>query len=119
MNKKGTVCWFDLPVSNFNKSKGFYGELLGWSFVPMNDEYIIIQAEEDMIGGLKKAPKPVNKGESPVMYFTVDTLAPAVEKAKQLGAELVGETVVIDNDHGTFHWIKDHDKNLIALWAKN
>jgi predicted enzyme related to lactoylglutathione lyase len=84
----------------------------------MQENYLMIQVGENMIGGLRES-KGSTPADGPVIYLTVDKLDPAVERAKQLGAELVGEKVVIGEDDGVFHWFRDLDKNLVALWAQN
>ncbi len=117
--ENGSVCWFDIPVTDLEKAKGFYGELLAWKFVPMDDKYAMIQVGENMIGGLRKAEGPRIEVDSPVVYLVVEQLDSAVQKAKDLGADLVGEKVLISDEDGVYHWFRDADKNLMALWAKN
>jgi predicted enzyme related to lactoylglutathione lyase len=47
----------------------------------------------------------------------VEKLDPAVTRAKELGAELVGPRMVLGEQRGVYQWIRDREKNLVALWA--
>jgi predicted enzyme related to lactoylglutathione lyase len=102
----------------------FYEGLLGWTFLKLSDpvlpEYYVIQKGDAIIGGLRRmSGENARKadGDAPVLYFTVPELAPAVQRAKDLGAKLVGQRVDMGPDRGSYHWLRDRENNLIALWA--
>jgi predicted enzyme related to lactoylglutathione lyase len=117
----GDVCWFDIPVTDFEVAKSFYGELLGWKFEAMGDpkniEYWLIKIGDKTAGGFRKPQGTLKETDSPTIYFSVDKLDPAILRAKKLGATLVGERVDIGNNMGSFQWMRDHSKNLVAIWA--
>jgi len=50
--KNGEIVWFDIPVTNFEKAKSFYGELLDWKFSGAegkeNPDYLMIKAGDEM-----------------------------------------------------------------------
>jgi predicted enzyme related to lactoylglutathione lyase len=121
--ENGSIVWFDIPVKDFEPAKAFYGELLGWKFQPMGDakstSYWLIKVGDEMIGGLRKAEGSIVKTEAPVIHFAVSKLDPAIARAKQLGATLVGERNDIPDDMGSFQWLRDKDGNLVSIWAKN
>ncbi len=116
--KTGQISWFDFPVTDFERAKAFYGEALGWKFTSMGPDYWMIQLGEEMIGGLRKAEGPRVVADSPLIYFAVDKLDSAVERARRLGATLVGQVVEI-GEHGCFHCLRDKDENLFAFWAQS
>ena len=132
----GRTAWFDLPVINLADAMSFYEGLLGWKYQQMEDsplsDYVMINAGGQLIGGLRKiasppSPLPVGEGgpsktvgeepQAPILYFTVEKLAPKIARAKELGAEIVGQTVDLGNDRGLYQWIRDREGNLIGLWA--
>jgi predicted enzyme related to lactoylglutathione lyase len=119
----GEIIWFDIPVKDFDTSKAFYGELLGWKFKPMGDDknsnYWMIEVGKDTIGGLRECEEPLKKTDCPIIYFGVPKLDTFVSRAKKLGGTLVGDRVDIPGDMGSFHWLRDPDGNLIALWAQS
>ena len=117
MIKDERICWFDIPVSDFGKAKEFYGSLFNWNFIPMNEDYLLIQSEGTMIGGFRRANGIRVEADSPVIYFSVNKLASSIQRAKDLGAQLVGELTQISEDDGSFQWLRDQDKNLFSLWA--
>ena len=125
----GRTDWFDLPVGDLADAMSFYEGLLGWKYQQMEDsplsEYVMIDAGGKLIGGLRKYSSPQvaaatghGAGEGPILYFTVENLAAKVARAKELGAEIVGQTVDLGHDRGRYQWIRDREGHVIALWAR-
>ena len=91
---------------------------------PLSD-YVMIDVGGKLIGGLRKiSPLPKveggrrgDSGDGPILYFTVDELQQKVARAKELGAEIIGQTVDLGKDRGRYQWIRDRAGNLIALWG--
>ena len=112
--------WFDLPVANLADAMSFYHGLLGWEYRQMDSspesDYVMIEVQGTLIGGLRKVPA-VSPAAGPILYFTVEKLAPKITRAKELGAEIVGPTVVLGKERGRYQWIRDREGNLIGLWA--
>src|SRR5690349_694699 len=99
LGQLGRSVWFDLPVKNLADAMSFYQGLLGWDYRQMEDspepEYVMIEVEGQLIGGLRKVKESPRRADTatPLLYFTVDKLEPKVARAKELGAELVGSIV--------------------------
>ncbi|SCA62449.1 Uncharacterized protein SCG7109_AA_00420 [Chlamydiales bacterium SCGC AG-110-M15] len=120
----GSLCWFDMPVRNFEETQAFYKELLGWSFQKFGSEgadreYWMMLCGEQQIGGMYQIPdfEPAN-ALVPVMYFVVETLDQSLEKAKSLGAKVTQEKTIIPEEGGVYAHIKDINGNTVGLWAK-
>jgi predicted enzyme related to lactoylglutathione lyase len=143
----GRTDWFDLPVADIADAMSFYEGLLGWKYQQMEDsalsDYVMIEAGGKLIGGLRRVSHAVipadRKRESsvvsatratgspitasgmtswgPILYFTVEKLAPKTTRAKELGAEIVGQTVDLGKDRGRYQWIRDREGHLIGLWG--
>jgi uncharacterized protein len=121
----GRTDWFDLPVANLADAMSFYEGLLGWTFQQMKDsplsDYVMIDVGGKLIGGIRKVtaslPAEASAKAGPILYFTVDQLDPKIARAKELGAEIVGQPVDLGKDRGRYQWIRDRAGNLIALWA--
>jgi len=117
----GKTVWFDLPVRNLLDAMSFYEGLLQWKYAQMKDsvetDYVMIQVGETLIGGLRKVASLPSDGANPILYFTVELLGPAVTRAKELGAVLVGDKVDLGKGRGCYQRLQDREKNLIALWA--
>jgi predicted enzyme related to lactoylglutathione lyase len=121
--KIGRSVWFDLPVVNLADAMSFYEGLLGWQYSQMEEstltDYAMIQVQDTLIGGLRRVPSLPKRSDvnGPILYFTVQKLAPKVARAKELGAELVGKIVDLGRDRGRYQWLRDREGNLIALWG--
>ena len=78
---------------------------------------MMIEAQGTLIGGLRKVKSVTPSDSAPLLYFTVESLAPKVARAKELGAEIVGKTVDLGKDRGRYQWIRDREGHVIGLWA--
>ena len=120
-NKIGKTYWFDLPVSDVVNARTFYEGLFGWTFLLMRDnsisDYWVIQAGEELIGGIRKMPAVNAEVAGPVLYFTVDDLARYSSRVQELGGKLIGSSVSLGNNGGMYQWFRDRENNLVALWA--
>jgi predicted enzyme related to lactoylglutathione lyase len=117
----GRSTWFDIPVTNLSDAMSFYEGLLGWSYKQMEGsclpDYVMIEAGGSLIGGLRKIPASALAKAGPVLYFTVEKLEPKILRAKELGAEIIGDSVDVGRERGRYQWIRDREGNLIGLWA--
>ena len=116
--------WFDLPVQNLADAMSFYEGLLGWTYRQMENspiaDYVLIEDKAILIGGFRRVEEPLKKTltfSSPLVYFTVDKLEAAVARARDLGADIVGEIMNLGKERGRYQWIRDREGNLIGLWA--
>ena len=126
--------WFDLPAVDLSDAMSFYEGLLGWKYKKMENSpllnYVMIEVDGMLIGGLRRVasvatPRPKRNhpppseslAAGPILYFTVDKLAAKVARAKELGAEIVGESVELGNGRGCYQWIRDREGHLIGLWG--
>jgi len=122
--KSGRSFWFDLPAAVPHDAMAFYEGLFGWTYKRLSDpiieNYWVIEKDGDLIGGIRQSDAPRSRGkdaEAPVLYFTVDHLGESIQRARDLGAQLVGERVEMGKHRGCYQWIRDRQGNLVALWA--
>jgi len=117
----GKTNWFDLPVSDPVNARSFYEALFNWQFLLMNhsaiENYWVIQAGEELIGGIRQVPPTTPPIHAPVLYFTVDHLNPYISRVKELGGLLVGEKVDLGQGRGSYQWFRDREGNLVSLWS--
>lgn len=120
-SKFGKTFWFDLPVSDVVNARSFYEGLFGWKFLLLRDasftDYWVIEADQELIGGIRKMPGVNATASGPVLYFTVEDLPSSSHRVKELGGTLVGDPVRLGNNGGSYQWFFDREKNLVALWA--
>lgn len=117
----GKTYWFDLPATNVADARSFYEGLFNWQFLRLSDDalsdYWVIQAGNELIGGLRKAPQEQRGVAVPILYFTVEDLNAAAGRVKELGGKLVGERVDLGKNRGSYQWFNDREGNVVALWA--
>src|SRR5688572_2144890 len=110
-NRIGKTYWFDLPVLDVVDARSFYEGLFNWQFLLMKDspvsDYWVIQAGDELIGGIRQTPLEKPNLHAPVLYFTVDNLDRYANRVKELGGKLVGERVDLGKDRGFYQWFRD------------
>ncbi|MFN0118079.1 MAG: VOC family protein [Elusimicrobiota bacterium] len=120
-NRIGKTYWFDLPVTDVVNARSFYEGLFHWQFLLMSEspipDYWVIQAGDELIGGIRQTTRERGEMHIPVLYFTVDDLDVYSYRVKELGGKLVGERVDLEKGRGSYQWFFDREKNLVALWA--
>ncbi len=120
-SRHGKSYWFDLPVTDPVNARSFYEGLFGWKFLLMNDapvaDYWVIQAGEEIIGGLRLVASAERGLNGAVLYFTVDDLDVSCARLKELGGTIVGKKVDLGHNRGAYQWFRDREGNLAALWA--
>lgn len=118
----GKVVWFEIPVSDVERAKSFYGELFNWRFGPFDEfqkGYCVIDTDqEDLSGGfVAKSSKEIPMS-SPIIYFSVMDIPAALSKAERMGAKVVKTKTIITEQAGYFAQLTDLDGNLFAIWSQ-
>ena len=119
---KCPVVWFEIRVSDLDRTMSFYGELLGWEFEPLTDydpEYITIDTGVGSVGGaIVRSPDP-RRSTSPsvILYVEVRDLDSTVERAVSLGATVHRSRTEITKTAGSFVLIHDPEGNTLGLWS--
>lgn len=118
MSGIGAALWNELASNDLEKSKAFYGEILGWTYdeMPMDDgPYHIAKAGDHQAAGLMQSPMP----EMPsiwVPYFHVADAAATAEKVKAAGGTVIMPVVDVPNV-GKLFWCKDPAGAVVAFMA--
>ena len=96
-----SVCWNELVSTDPEASAAFYTEVFGWNSEKTDMgggfDYYIFSVEGMQVAGLMQAP-PTHRG--PTMWLAhvyVDSLSETLNKAKELGANIVMEPQTIPN----------------------
>jgi predicted enzyme related to lactoylglutathione lyase len=105
--------WFDLRSKDADKSRSFYGELLGWTVadIPVGDDTV------PMIGGEEPWATMVADGSGHLGWFPyvqVDDLDAATRKAEELGA--VALQPAAEGPAGTYVPIREPGGAVFALF---
>lgn len=115
----GTFCWVDFVSKDMPVSKAFYEKLFNWTSedMPTGDnfpDYTMFYLEgEDTAGGSPLWDK--NMFPAWFSYISVDNLDEVVQKAKQLGAQVVAEPMDV-LESGRMASIIDPTGAMISFW---
>ncbi|WP_062465660.1 VOC family protein [Demequina maris] len=111
----GDITHIDIPVSDLDAAKGFYGTLFGWQIAapPGFEDYPMWTAPNQVSGG---GLAPRSEGfEQPRSYVEVDSIDDTLALATQRGATvLMPKSEITD----TSWWavLADPDGNAIGLY---
>ena len=106
-----------IRVSDYAKSKTFYGKLFDWKLedMPVGDmTYTMIKVGEGTGGGMMKTPIP-GAPSAWMAYVLVDDVKAATAKAKSLGANVMKDATEVMGA-GTFSIITDPTGAMLGLW---
>lgn len=111
----GDITHLDIPVSDTERAKAFYGDLFGWRIaeLPGFEDYPMWQAPNRVSGG---GLAPREEGfTQPRSYVEVDSIDETLARAVERGATVVMEKAPISP---TSAWavITDPDGNTIGLY---
>ena len=111
---EGDICFVEIPGSDREALKRFYGQVFDWQFddIPDMDYTMFKTSENGVLGGFGRI---FSEMTGPAVSFKVNgDLASALEKVKASGGEvLVAEKSL--GDMGSIALIKDPAGNLITL----
>ncbi len=112
------ICHLEIPSKDFEKARKFYGDLFNWQFNYIKEmDYLIFKAPEGISGGFAKEYDIAGRPGITV-YIEVDDINAIIQKAKNLGGNIIKEKTMITPDIGYFAFVKDLEGNQIGLWAK-
>lgn len=123
MSKRDRISWFEIPVTDLEKSAALYGKALGIELkreVLFGVPHAILMAEGEAVTGAlisdpKRAPR---RGVGTVVYlYAADGVAPALARAVQAGAVVVQPTTEI-SPFGEIALIEDLDGNVVGLHSR-
>ena len=119
----GQIVHFELPVDDFDRASGFYGELFGWGITPMgptsamartapSDEYGRPSEPGAINGAFARRAEPISV---PVLTIGVDDIDKTLERIQTLGGNLVQAKTPV-GDIGFVAYFTDSESNTVGLW---
>ncbi len=127
-DKKHTLAWFELPVSDIARAKTFYSTILGVELTSMDlgDGFkmeVFPGGNESVHGALVWHTEgwyaPSNT-HGPLIYFDADPdLQFALDKVEEAGGSISIPKRQISEDHGYMAVIEDTEGNRVALWSNS
>ncbi|EWC63343.1 hypothetical protein UO65_1341 [Actinokineospora spheciospongiae] len=114
---EGKVVFWHLRTTDITRAKAFYEGLFGWAFQEINPLTYAVQAGGGLMGCLVETDEKPGPVASSVLYTHVGDLPGKLERALELGAEVVTEPL---NVYGTkaFADLRDPTGTVFGLWTE-
>jgi predicted enzyme related to lactoylglutathione lyase len=121
-NPKDAIVWFEIPVSDLEKSREFYQQVMQTKLVEqeMGPNLSLIFPVEDMKSGVSGHLYQGNPGNDngPSVHFDAPApLKDTLDRLVSAGGSIVSEEVKIPG--GRFVYCKDPDGNSISMFNRN
>ncbi|MEV0116410.1 VOC family protein [Streptomyces sp. NPDC050844] len=111
----GEPSFFEIGVEDPERGRAFYGELLGWSFVPGPSGHGYVIDTPGVPGGMHGD----DPGASPYLFFKVDDLDTALARVIKLGgtveAPIGADSEESDAAFGRFRLCRDDQGSVFGL----
>lgn len=114
---KSTPTWLDLGTSDKDKSKAFYGELLGWTAEDAGDEfgnYTNFSSDGIQVAGCMQNDGSMGP-DGWSAYFATDDIAKLAELAAANGGQVVVPPMAV-GDLGQMTFVTDPGGAFIGAW---
>ncbi len=108
------VCHIEIPTTDSQKSKDFYGTVFDWQCENSGD-YVIWRAQ-GVSGGFTTESAPANGGV--VLYIEVEDIETKLADIEQAGGTKVTEKTKISDAFGYYALFTDPCTNTLGLWSK-
>ena len=118
MAANNTLCHFEIPSTDFARSKDFYEALFGWRVQILTEmNYAIFDAEDGIGGGFNLMEKFSNDGIQ--AYIQVDDIPATLARAEELGGKVLKPKTEIGESNGYYAFFKDICGAQIGLWSQD
>lgn len=124
VNVDRTICHFEIPVDDLERSSAFYKALFGWKIEPWGENPIIHMVETVPTDGNGTPSRPgVNgmliKKQNPQQpfanYVNVEDIDADTARLVELGGTVAMPKTAVPG-MGWFMYFLDPDKNILGLW---
>lgn len=106
------IDYIEIPVTDVEAAKAFYGELFGWRFEDFGDRYSGFQHAKGF-GGFQKRDRVTRGGALVVLY--AEDLDAMLERVKAGGAEITDATQTFPG--GRRFTFLDPSGNELGVWS--
>ena len=103
------------------RAGSFYAGLFGWKVNPFpipGKYYAELATGEGFPGGLTDPQPELGRFTGWLSYVRVDDLEASTARARELGATVVKDVVVIPDGGGRYSWILDPSGAPLGLWEQ-
>jgi len=109
-----TVTWWEIPVTDLEAARTFYGAVLGWAFTPLGDGYLGIMNGSDLVGGIYEDAADAT-GQGLRLYVNVADLESTLAAAEAAGGAVRVPRTEVGGDMGWWAEIVDPGGRRLGL----
>jgi predicted enzyme related to lactoylglutathione lyase len=113
------ITWFEIPVSDIDRARGFYENILTTKLIPYESSFLFPVKDGGVGGSItsRTQQKPVTDGT--LVFLNADGhLDTSVERAQIVGSRVIVPRTEIPGGHGFFAVITDSEGNHIGLHSR-
>jgi uncharacterized protein len=120
--ENNALTWFEIPVSDIDRARGFYENLLDSKLIPYpgNEPTFIFPTRDDGVAGSivsRPQQKPVTDGT--LVYLNADgKLNASVERAQAAGSKVLVPRTQVPGGAGFYAVITDSEGNHVGLHSR-
>ena len=108
--------YFEIRVTNYEKSESFYREVLGWDITKESEHpYGHIKTGEGINGGL--AENKPGKPPRVMLYIEVESIEEKLKEIEAQGGKTLIPKTLISEEYGYYAAFEDPDGNVLGLAA--
>ncbi len=112
MNKHHTINYIELPATDIQKMKDFYGPLFNWEFTDYGPEYCEFR-DQAITGGFDTSLTATDVG--PTVIFYSDNLQSSLQEITDAGGTIT--IPVFEFPGGKRFHFSDPSGNHLAVWS--
>jgi predicted enzyme related to lactoylglutathione lyase len=109
-----TVTWWEIPTSDLDGAKEFFGAVFGWTCTPFGQGYLGIMNGSELIGGLWAA-EDGSVGDAIRVYVNVADIEATLAAVESAGGSVVTARQEVGGDMGWWASFKTPDGRLVGL----
>jgi predicted enzyme related to lactoylglutathione lyase len=115
VNATRALCWNELATSDVERSKSFFGQLLGWEYETDERGYVWVRNAGRLNGGMREWTEQERQAPPAWLpYFTVESADDAARQAAALGGR--GLMPTADSPRGRYAVIADPQGAAFAVF---
>ena len=113
MRDERKIDYIEIPVTDLDKTREFFGQLFGWEFQEWGPDYYSFN-DGRLDGGLRRSEEPAPASGVLVVFYTQD-IERDYKRVQELGATISQETIEFPGGK-RFHFI-DPVGTEYAMWT--
>ena len=110
--------WFEIPVSDYDRARNFYGAVLTNTLQDRRDgpnpTAVFVAKDQSAVAGHVYPGQPAPSGTGITIHLSVDNLEEGLERVKKSGGTVVSPIITIPA--GRFAYCVDPDGNSFGLF---